>query len=289
MWRLTATVAAALLLAGCASTAGADRDTHGSAPTTPSPGTAAQAMAAALAFAAHSDPEVGVWMAMPSCRWRSSGVSSPLTLPAGSRSVRQSADPAVLVIGACRHPRCLPRSHRVLCPRPRRRASPASAGVVAAGRHPAAAGRPARHGHGAQLRARSPAGPGHGAVGRHTRQADRNRQALNPHASSSPAVLGAGIHPGNLALFTRVFLLLAIATTVLPPSSGRGRHGVCPLGQQAPALTAVLAAAALLVLAAGPALAASRSPRSAATRSPTPPASTAPRSSPTPSPSATPS
>ena len=60
MWRLTATVAAALLLAGCASTAGADRDTHGSAPTTPSPGTAAQAMAAALAFAAHSDPEVGV-------------------------------------------------------------------------------------------------------------------------------------------------------------------------------------------------------------------------------------
>src|SRR5215208_6223231 len=60
MWRLTAAVAAALLLAGCASTAGADRDAHGSTSTTPSPGTAAQAVAAALAFAAHSDLEVGV-------------------------------------------------------------------------------------------------------------------------------------------------------------------------------------------------------------------------------------
>ena len=60
MWRLTATVVAVLLLASCASTAGADRDPHGSAPTTPSPGTAAQAVAAALAFAAHSDLEVGV-------------------------------------------------------------------------------------------------------------------------------------------------------------------------------------------------------------------------------------
>ena len=60
MWRLTAAVVTVLILAGCASTTGADRDPHGSAPTTPSPGTAAQAMAAALAFAAHSDPEVGV-------------------------------------------------------------------------------------------------------------------------------------------------------------------------------------------------------------------------------------
>ena len=60
MWRLTAAVVAALILAGCASTAGADRDPHGSASTTPSPGTAAQAVAAALAFAAHSDLEVGV-------------------------------------------------------------------------------------------------------------------------------------------------------------------------------------------------------------------------------------
>jgi hypothetical protein len=60
MWRLTAAVVAVLILAGCASTAGADGDTHGSASTTPSPGTAAQAVAAALAFAAHSDLEVGV-------------------------------------------------------------------------------------------------------------------------------------------------------------------------------------------------------------------------------------
>jgi hypothetical protein len=60
MWRLTAAVLGALVLAGCASPGGADRDPHGSAPTTPSPGTAAQAVAAALAFAAHSDPEVGV-------------------------------------------------------------------------------------------------------------------------------------------------------------------------------------------------------------------------------------
>jgi hypothetical protein len=60
MWRLTAAVLGALVLAGCASPAGADRDAHGSAPTTPSPGTAAQAVAAALAFAAHSDLEVGV-------------------------------------------------------------------------------------------------------------------------------------------------------------------------------------------------------------------------------------
>src|SRR5919201_768142 len=59
MWRLTAAVVALLVLAGFASTAGGDRDAHGSAPTA-SPGTPAQAMAAALAFAAHSDPEVGV-------------------------------------------------------------------------------------------------------------------------------------------------------------------------------------------------------------------------------------
>jgi len=60
MWRLTAAFVGLLLLAGCASPAGADRDPHGSDSTTPSPGTAAQAVAAALAFAAHSDPEVGV-------------------------------------------------------------------------------------------------------------------------------------------------------------------------------------------------------------------------------------
>ena len=60
MRRLTAAVMGVLILTGCASSAGADRDAHGSASTTPSPGTPAQAVAAALAFAAHSDTEVGV-------------------------------------------------------------------------------------------------------------------------------------------------------------------------------------------------------------------------------------
>jgi hypothetical protein len=59
MWRLTAAVAGVLVLASCAS-AGADGDARGSVRTNASPGTPAQAMAAALAFAAHSDPEVGV-------------------------------------------------------------------------------------------------------------------------------------------------------------------------------------------------------------------------------------
>jgi hypothetical protein len=59
MWRLTVTVVGVLVLASCAS-AGANRDARGHARTTTSPGTPAQAVAAALAFAAHSDPEVGV-------------------------------------------------------------------------------------------------------------------------------------------------------------------------------------------------------------------------------------
>jgi hypothetical protein len=59
MWRLTAAVVGALVLVGCAS-AGGDRDAHGPTRTTASFGTPAQAMAAALAFAAHSDLEVGV-------------------------------------------------------------------------------------------------------------------------------------------------------------------------------------------------------------------------------------
>jgi hypothetical protein len=59
MWRLTAAVVGVLVLVGCAS-AGGDRDAHGPARTTASPGTPAQAMAAALAFAAHSDLEIGV-------------------------------------------------------------------------------------------------------------------------------------------------------------------------------------------------------------------------------------
>ena len=59
MWRLTVAVVGVLIVVGCAS-AGGDRDAHGPARTTASPGTPAQAMAAALAFAAHSDLEIGV-------------------------------------------------------------------------------------------------------------------------------------------------------------------------------------------------------------------------------------
>ena len=58
MWRFALAVAGMILLGGCG--AGADRDAHVPQPTTPSQKTAAQAMAAALAFVAHSDPEVAV-------------------------------------------------------------------------------------------------------------------------------------------------------------------------------------------------------------------------------------
>src|SRR5215211_8001837 len=59
MWRLTAAVVGVLALAGCAS-AGADGDARGPVRTAASPEARVQAVAAALAFAAHSDPEVGV-------------------------------------------------------------------------------------------------------------------------------------------------------------------------------------------------------------------------------------
>ena len=59
MWRLTVAVVGVLALVSCAS-AGANRDARSHARTTASPGTPAQAVAAALAFAAHSDPEIGV-------------------------------------------------------------------------------------------------------------------------------------------------------------------------------------------------------------------------------------
>src|SRR5689334_20638811 len=59
MWGLAAAVTALLASAGCAS-AGADRDARGPAPTTEGPGAPVQAVAAALAFAAHDDPEVAV-------------------------------------------------------------------------------------------------------------------------------------------------------------------------------------------------------------------------------------
>lgn len=59
MWRFALAVAGMLLLGGCGA-AGANRDANTPQPTTPGQETAVQAMAAALAFAAHSDPEVAV-------------------------------------------------------------------------------------------------------------------------------------------------------------------------------------------------------------------------------------
>jgi hypothetical protein len=59
MWRLAVVVAGVLVLAGCVS-GDAGQNARGDARTTKSPGVPVQAVAAALAFAAHNDPEVGV-------------------------------------------------------------------------------------------------------------------------------------------------------------------------------------------------------------------------------------
>jgi hypothetical protein len=77
MWRFALAVAGMILLGGCG--AGADRDAHAPQPTTPSQETAAQAMAAALAFVTHSDPEVAV-------------VDGYVTLPSGVQRGEQPID-----------------------------------------------------------------------------------------------------------------------------------------------------------------------------------------------------
>ena len=59
MWRIIAAIVGVLALTGCASASG-DHDGRSPAGPPPGPGSAVQAVAAALAFAAHSDPEVGV-------------------------------------------------------------------------------------------------------------------------------------------------------------------------------------------------------------------------------------
>jgi hypothetical protein len=59
MWRTTAAVVVMLALASCASGGGGD-DVPDSSRTPPRPTSAVQAVGAALAFASHSDPEVGV-------------------------------------------------------------------------------------------------------------------------------------------------------------------------------------------------------------------------------------
>ena len=58
MWRVIATVVGVLALTGCASTGNHDGRSPAGPP--PGPGPAVQAVAAALAFASHSDREVGV-------------------------------------------------------------------------------------------------------------------------------------------------------------------------------------------------------------------------------------
>jgi hypothetical protein len=58
MWKVTAAVVVVLALASCAS--GGGDDVPDSSRTPPSPASAVQAVGAALAFASHSDPEVGV-------------------------------------------------------------------------------------------------------------------------------------------------------------------------------------------------------------------------------------
>jgi hypothetical protein len=59
MWRVIAAVVGVLALASCGS-AGADHDAPSPAQTPAGPQSPVQAVAAALAFASHSDPEVGV-------------------------------------------------------------------------------------------------------------------------------------------------------------------------------------------------------------------------------------
>src|SRR6187401_385657 len=58
MWRTTAAVVVVLTLASCASGGGGEH-VPDSSRTSPSPASTVQAVAAALAFASHSDPEVG--------------------------------------------------------------------------------------------------------------------------------------------------------------------------------------------------------------------------------------
>jgi hypothetical protein len=59
MWRVIAAVVGVLALTGCASASGNHDDRSPAGPPS-GPGPAVQAVAAALAFASHSDPEVGV-------------------------------------------------------------------------------------------------------------------------------------------------------------------------------------------------------------------------------------
>jgi hypothetical protein len=82
MWRVAVAVVGMVALVSCGS-ANADRDTGHSDPITSGPGTPVQAVAAALAFAAHSDPEVAVvdgYITLPSAVQRG---EQPIDLAGG--------------------------------------------------------------------------------------------------------------------------------------------------------------------------------------------------------------
>jgi len=82
MWRVAVAVLGMVALVSCGS-AGADRDAGNSEPITADPGEAVQAAAAALAFAAHSDPEVAVvdgYITLPSAVQRG---EQPIDLAGG--------------------------------------------------------------------------------------------------------------------------------------------------------------------------------------------------------------
>jgi hypothetical protein len=84
MWRVTAAavVVGLLALAGCAAS-DADHDARSPPPTPPSARSAVQAVAAALAFASHSDPEVGVVDGYASVPPEVQRGEQPLTLAGG--------------------------------------------------------------------------------------------------------------------------------------------------------------------------------------------------------------
>jgi hypothetical protein len=80
MWRVAIAIVSVVALVSC-NAAGANRD--GSEASTAGPGTAVQAMAGALAFAAHSDPEVAVvdgYVTLPSAVQRG---EQPIDLAGG--------------------------------------------------------------------------------------------------------------------------------------------------------------------------------------------------------------
>ena len=90
MWRVAVAVVGMVALASCGSAA-AGRDAGSSEPGTTSPGTPVQAAAAALAFAAHSDPEVVV-------------VDGYVTLPVAVQRGEQPIDVAAGDANPCTQP-----------------------------------------------------------------------------------------------------------------------------------------------------------------------------------------